>query len=214
MAKLTLTFKGRLIAIHHLDDQSMTIGREPDCRICIDSLAIAPRHAELLQTETDYLLLALDDGFPVLLNNKRVAQAGLHHGDMIQIGKHTIGFSDDAQELRLIAHAAEGEDTDDRNRVPASMQVESGPRMGKVIFFRRAITRLNRIGLSDVIVTRDGDNHFLVRLVHETHVIIDGEPIEGDESPLVNAASVQVGTIHLRFFAAEPPPPHPGGAQR
>ena len=99
MAKLILSFKGLLLSVHHLDERPMTIGRDPACRIAVDSLAIAPRHAELVSSDADFLLLALDPDYPVLLNNEQVDQASLHHGDEIQLGKHTLSFSNDTLEL-------------------------------------------------------------------------------------------------------------------
>lgn len=211
MAKLTLSFKGRLLSIHHLDDEPLVIGRRSDCRIAIDSLAVAPRHAELTPIDTGFRLLALDPEFPVLLNNKPVAEAQLHHGDLIQIGKHTLSFSADSLELAPTLPSAEpppdlvaGEEGEPaKEAVPAYVQVQSGAQIGRVIVLRRSVTRLNRAGVGDVIVSRRGGTYHLSRLGGEALVRVNGEPVAADgETSLSNDALIEIDDVRLRFFTA------------
>jgi pSer/pThr/pTyr-binding forkhead associated (FHA) protein len=215
MSKLTLSFKGRLLSIYHLEDaQPVTVGRDTDCQLCIDSLAIAPRHAELMPTDTGWLLLSLDPGFPVLLNDAQVDQASLHHGDTIQLGKHTLSFSEDTLELGPIPPREEPtatrEETGSQNAevaeeaVPAYLQVQSGPQIGRVIVLRRSVTRLSRLGIEDVIVTRHGDTYRLARLGRKQRVKINEESMDADDATLTNNGTIEIGPVRLRFFLAEP----------
>lgn len=222
MAKLTLLFKGRLLSVHHLDEHPVTVGRDPGCAVCIDSLAVAPRQAELVPTDGGWLLLGLDSDYPVLLNNEQVDQASLHHGDEIRVGKHTLLYSDDstlAVPVRSRAEtpplsAAENQapggvevvDEDDEqpgdDPVPAYLQVQSGPKLGRVIVFRRSVTRLKRVGAADVIVTRQGDDYHLLCLGGEAQVRIDGSPVTADgEVRLNDNALIEIGDLRLRFFS-------------
>jgi hypothetical protein len=222
MAKLTLSFKGRLLSVHHLDEHPVTVGRDAGCGVCIDSLAVAPRQAELVPSDSGWLLLGLDSDYPLLLNNEQVDQASLHHGDEIRVGKHTLLYSDDstlALPRRPRAEpppppavenqtpgAVEVVDEDDEQPgdepVPAYLQVQSGPKIGRVIAFRRSVTRLNRVGADDVIVTRQGDYYHLLRLGGQTPVHIDGIPITADgEIRLNDNALIEIGELRLRFFS-------------
>lgn len=224
MAKLTLSFKGRLLSVHHLDERPVTIGREPDCGIRIDSLAIAPRHAELVPTDTGFLLLGLDSDYPVFLNNEQVDQATLHHRDEVQLGKHTLSYSDDSAAVTLPVRrrvdtaadttAATEEpnvevvDQDDAEPidgpVPAYMQVQSGPHIGRVVVFRRAVTRLTRAGAGDVIVTRQGDSYQLLRLGGEALVRISGTPVTADGEVKLNENDlIEIGDLRFRFFSGK-----------
>jgi hypothetical protein len=223
MSKLTLSFKGRLLSIYHLEDgQPMTIGRDTDCQLCIDSLAIAPRHAELMPTDTDWLLLSLDPGFPVLLNGAQVDQASLHHGDTIQLGKHTLSFSEDTLELGPIpareAPTAARDETGIRDpdlaegAAPAYLQVQSGPQIGRVIVLRRSVTRLSRIGIEDVIVAREGNTYRLARLGPKRRVKINEEAMEAEEATLSSNSTIEIGRVRLRFFLAEPDGTQPTAA--
>ena len=105
MAKLTLSFKGHLIAIHHLGEGGATIGRDLDCAIPIDSLAVAPRHAQILAHADGYSITAIDPDHPVIVNSEKVEQAPLHHGDLIRIGKHTLHYAEAAQEVAIMPAA-------------------------------------------------------------------------------------------------------------
>ena len=62
------------------------IGRSDDCDLRLDLEGIAPRHAEIRQTEGGGLLLSsLDEQFETLLNGDAVAEAALASGDEIRI---------------------------------------------------------------------------------------------------------------------------------
>lgn len=211
MAKLILSFKGHLLSVHHLDESPMTIGRDLDCRIAIDSLAIAPRHAEMIPIDTGSLLLALDPEYPVLLNNEQVDQATLHHGDMIQVGKHTLEFSEDSFDLvpnPVVIDNTQVSSTDEAGEsasapVPAYMQFQSGPKIGRVIVFRRSVTRLSRAGAEDVIVTRRGHSYHLSRLGGKYPIKIAGTAVGDQEMELHHNDIIEVGDRRLRFFCVE-----------
>jgi hypothetical protein len=213
MAKLTLSFKGHHLSIHHLGEAPATIGRDADCGIRIDSLAIAPRHAELVSSGGEYLLLALDPDYPVLLNSEQVDQASLHHGDLIQIGKHTLTYSEDSLEL-MPPHPPqdaepeapeEEEDETAADSMPAYIQVQSGRRIGRVIVLRRSVTRLSRAGAKDVIVARKGDSYHLLRLDEKTSVRIDGIVLadEDVEMELRNGYVIDLDDVRCQFFTGE-----------
>lgn len=217
MAKLTLSFKGHHLSIHRLDEKPTTIGRDGDCRICIDSLAIAPRHAELVPSEDGYLLLGLDPDYPVRLNTEQVDQASLRHGDLIQIGKHTLVFSEDRLELAHARPAKAEVDTEAKTQaddaeeeveesptdsVTGYMQIQSGPRIGRFLIFRRAVTKLKRAGADGVVVTRAGDSYQLVRLKEQVRIRIDGIPIDDEdvEVTLHHNNLIEIDKVRLQFF--------------
>jgi hypothetical protein len=211
MATLTLSFKGILLAVHQLDERPMSIGREARCRIAIDSLAVAPKNAEVMPTEMGFLLLALDPDYPVYLNDEQVDQATLHHGDRIQIGKHTLSFS--ASRLEPLAPDG-GIDTPglepadvDPNTLTAYVQQQSGPQIGRILVLRRAVTRLSHLGAEDLIVTRRTDGYYLSRLEGRTPLRVDGRTLEEDaEASLLNGSLIELEDGRLQFFTAEEGP--------
>jgi pSer/pThr/pTyr-binding forkhead associated (FHA) protein len=81
MPKLTLSFKGHVIDVFHLEKDETCIGRDEGCDIYIDSLAIAPRHALIRQhNEDEYQLEALDQAFPVQVNRQQTDVTPCHTG--------------------------------------------------------------------------------------------------------------------------------------
>ncbi len=99
MAKLSLSFKGRPITVHHFDENSgvTTIGRSADCTLVIDSLAVAPLHARIISSPTGSQIVAMANELSTLVNNQPITEHLLSHGDTIQIGKHTLTFAEDDQ---------------------------------------------------------------------------------------------------------------------
>lgn len=271
MATLTLYFKGRRLSIFPLADGRTTLGRDPDCDIHIDSLAVAPRHLELLPSAAGYLMVALDPDFPVVLNEERVEEARLGHGDLIRVGKHSLAFAADGQRdgqwpskagpdaggadadlagagggtagplsapaepsgdglaglsaagfeearelaeacTRSAATAAETAAAGGRERseeddatllsVPAYMQIQSGSKIGRVIVFRRALSRLDRVGARGVVVARHGDSYRLLCLEKAPKIRIDGKAFDATapEMGLKDGSVVQIDDLRLQFF--------------
>jgi predicted component of type VI protein secretion system len=215
MPTLTLSFKGHFLSIHHLEgEQPVTIGRDGECSLRIDSLAISPQHAELLPTRSGYLLLALDPESPVLLNGAPVKQAPLRHGDLIQLGKHTLSYSEDS--LELAPRPTEADSTAESvhkhadsssEETPAYFQVQNGPQIGRVFALRRAVTRLTRLEAAHVIVKRRGGAFYLSQMGNDESISVAGNRLAADrETELHHNDVVDIGALRLRFFAAEEDP--------
>jgi hypothetical protein len=208
MATLTLSFKGRLLAVHHLDERPTSVGRDADCRIPIDSLAVAPRNAEIMTTETGFLLLALDPDYPVFLNGEQVDQASLHHGDTIQVGKHTLGFSEDSLQPAaplpgMDIPGLEAADVDPAT-LTAYIQLQSGPQIGRIVVLRRSVTRLSHAGAHDLIVIRRKEGYHLSHLQGRTPFRVDSKTIQGDgEARLQNGSLIEFEDVRLQFFTED-----------
>jgi hypothetical protein len=218
MAKLTLSFKGRLLAVHWLDRPTLTIGRDPDCEIVIDSLAVAPRHAQIRQDGETFALVALEREHRVYRNGDRVEQATLAEGDMILVGKHTLSYSEVAPEAVLLARppapqrARSHETAESGDTVPVYLQIQSGPRLGHIVPLTRAVTRLTPIGGNEVIVTRRDRGYVLSRIGEANRVYVGRRALRGNEEvPLVKGCLVEVDGTRCQFFC-RPGSPSPVGA--
>ena len=101
MAKLTLSFKDRKLKVFGLQSGDCIIGRENDCTIAIDSLAVAPRHAQVRATGQSFVVEALDSSAHILINGQALNEPHeLNEGDQIQIGKHTLSFSAESEGIQ------------------------------------------------------------------------------------------------------------------
>jgi hypothetical protein len=194
MPKLTLSFKGHVIDVYHLEQEETCIGREETCDITIDSLAVAPQQALLRQSnDQEYQLEAMDEAFPVLLNHEKVEVSTLSHGDVIQVGKHTLSYSDDVMELGADLGASSDAEEDpepeddlqiDSAGTGAMLQIMTGENFGRIIPLSRNMTRIGHAGGDCAMISKRGDGYFLSLL-------------EGNIPPVVNKISIGNGTHRL-----------------
>jgi len=193
MSKLTLSFKGRIIDVFHLEKGETTIGRDESCDIFIDSLAVAPQQVLIRRSGQDeYQLEALDDAFPVTINHEPVEVAPLTHGDVIQVGKHTLSYAHDVLEL----HATPDDDLSlpeedlDEDLSPSELsssgmlQIMNGENFGRIIPLKRNMTRIGHAGGDCAMISRRNEGYFLSFL-------------EGPNPPVVNRISIGNGSHRL-----------------
>lgn len=103
MAKLILSFDGKMIKEYELDQELITIGRKPGNDIQIDSLAVSGTHAKILTILNDSFIEDLNSTNGTLINGERITKHALSNGEKVIIGKHSLEYENDADE------AGEGE---------------------------------------------------------------------------------------------------------
>lgn len=207
MAKLTLSFKGRLLAAYRLEGAVSLVGRDPACDIVIDSLAVADRHVQITETEEALTLTALDAEHPVYRNGQRIDRAALADGDLILVGKHTLSVSlsdDDAPLLSrpgIAAGTGREHQAGARDAAPAYLQIQNGPQIGQIIPVTRAVTRLQRIGGDEVIITRRGEAYVLSLMGEANRVDVGRQSLRADaEAVLRNGEQIEVDGVRCQFF--------------
>jgi pSer/pThr/pTyr-binding forkhead associated (FHA) protein len=217
MAKLTLTFKGHVMDVFHIEKNQTVIGRNQDCTIPIDSLAIAPAHAMITCIEDQkYLLKALDKEFPVLVNHETVEAAPLHHGDVIQIGKHTLAFAEDVMDLganisdNLFQPAPpthhETNETDENsefNPLSGILQIIVGDDFGRVIPLKRTMTRIGHAGSDCAMIVRREEGYFISFLEGHNHPQVNHEPINNQTQRLSDGDIIDIGGTQMQFHISK-----------
>ena len=101
MPILTLKFKQNKIADHPIEKgKSMTIGRRKNNDIVIENLAVSGHHAKIDTVGDGFVLTDLQSKNGCFVNEQLVTSHWLKHGDVINIGKHTLVFSYQENEER------------------------------------------------------------------------------------------------------------------
>jgi len=201
MAKLILSFKGRLIASHPVEDRPLCIGRDKGCDIKIDSLAIAYRHAVITPHQDGYVIAALSPTYPIALNNERVARAYLHDGDLIRIGKHSLQFREAAQETAIRPPPSRKPAVWEIESELAYVQIQSGPDLGRVIPLERDQTRLSQAGSQALVIARRAEGHVVFCEHPAVEITVNGTPAPpSTESALSDGAVIQAGALRCQFF--------------
>ncbi|MES9968820.1 MAG: FHA domain-containing protein [Candidatus Thiodiazotropha sp.] len=208
MAKLTLSFKGRVIDVFHIESEETQIGRNEDCAIPIDSLAIAPVQAVITRSDDQsYQLQAQDEAFPVLVNHEKSEATTLNHGDVIQIGKHTLSFAEDVMDLSAdLGQAnhkqqAEEEPQEEDESAPKSgvLQIINGDNFGRIIPLHRNMTRIGHAGGDCAIIARRESGYFISFLEGPNPPRVNQIPIGNQARLLADGDIVDVGGTQMQF---------------
>lgn len=205
MPKLTLLFKGQTISVHRLQDGKTLIGRDPDCDIAIDSLAIAPRHAELITEAEVCRVVALDEQNPTLVNENEIEETALTHGDALRLGKHTLMFSSDGVSLgpqTSESDAVAGTDSskeDDTARGAVYLQILSGEHIGRIIPVTRNMIRIGKAGGDCAIIAHRGNGYYLSHL-EGIAPTVDGVPIGEESIMLSKGSTIRISSTELQFY--------------
>ena len=208
MAKLTLSFKNRKLKVFGLQSGECLIGRDGDCNIPIDSLAVKPRHARVRPVGAGFVLEAASEEAQILLNDQFVTEPHeLNEGDRIQIGKHTLSFS------------MESEGTSAQSNVTpissaAWLQIHSGNHLGRTIRLDKAFTRIGKPDADLAVIAHREDGYFLSHLQGDTMPQINDREIGDQSSKLQNNDFIAVGELKVQFFAdasgeSDAPSPRP-----
>ncbi|MDY6792462.1 MAG: FHA domain-containing protein [Thermodesulfobacteriota bacterium] len=93
MPVLTLKFKDKVIQNFPLQkERSFTIGRRSDNDIVIENLAVSGNHAKIDSAGDGFVLTDLHSKNGCFVNERLVTSHWLKHGDIINIGKHSLVF--------------------------------------------------------------------------------------------------------------------------
>jgi len=82
----------------------LTIGRKPDNDIVIDNPAISGHHCKVTKFGDVYFVEDLNSTNGTFIKGKKILKAELHHGDQIDLAKHSLQFSYE-EELKAQAGA-------------------------------------------------------------------------------------------------------------
>ena len=210
MAKLVLHFRGKRLNSYRFNEEEVTIGRNAECAIKIDSLAVSPLHASIRFSRKKAEILALSDDALVLVNGKKIQQYPLTDGDQIGIGKHVLSyFRDEAISKPDVEPAFVESPT-----VPtspkeinssstfqfANIQILNGKNIGRVISLKQAMTRLGKPGSSTAIISRRKDGYFLSSLENGLSIKVNQVPVDDKIIKLSNSDKIELDQSTMRFF--------------
>ncbi len=93
MPTLTLKFKDNVIKDYQLEKgRSITIGRRSDNDVVVENLAVSGHHAKIDSVGDGFVLTDLQSKNGCFVNERIVTSHWLTHGDLVNIGKHTLAF--------------------------------------------------------------------------------------------------------------------------
>ncbi len=98
MAKLYLKYEQVVVQEYELKEgYSATIGRLPDNDIHIENLAASGHHARIVWESDHFAVEDTNSLNGTFVNNRRITRSALKDGDVILVGRHSLGFFEAAQ---------------------------------------------------------------------------------------------------------------------
>ncbi len=195
MAKLTLSFKDRKLKVFALQPGDCLIGRASDCTIQIDSLAIEPHHARVHVAADGATVEAMADTAQTQVNGENIAEAHtLAEGDQIQVGKHTLRFSEEANIITESATVRQAPSI-------GWIQIQSGAHLGRAIRLNKAFTRIGKAHAELAVIARRDQGYYISRLQGQDSPQINEQDIGEGSHRLRNGDYIRVGELRLQFFA-------------
>ena len=90
MLRIKLKFGDKVLKDIEIEKPIVTIGRDVNCNVRIDNLAVSKNHAQILDLQGSYVIEDLESTNGTLLNDKKIKKETLKHGDVLTIGKHSL----------------------------------------------------------------------------------------------------------------------------
>ncbi|TCK18936.1 type III secretion system (T3SS) inner membrane Yop/YscD-like protein [Thiogranum longum] len=202
MARLTLSFKGQKLKIFILDETETVIGRDSNCAIFIDSLAIDPQHAIVRQQADACTIEPVADEAAVFVNDTQIEAAHeLSAGDAIQVGKHTLTFSREPVAASESEPAPAPEQTRPFSDGHNWLQIQSGAHLGRTIRLDKAFTRIGSADSNLAIIACRNNGHYLSHLNGEQRPTVNDQEIDETARKLCSGDRICVGELQVQFFS-------------
>jgi len=217
VATLTLSFKGTTLKVYSFVDGEITIGREPECDIFIDSLALEPSHARIEITNDSATIFDLTDSIGVLVNGVATKEQALNEGDTIRVGKHTLDYSARTANIEPATQneppATEPAAVEETTAEPAAvaeeteaekqtgwLQIMSGKQFGKSMPLKQGITRIGVPGKQTAAIAHRSDGYFLSPLEGDAAPTVDGIAVNDGNYELKDGCTISIAGIQLQFY--------------
>lgn len=95
MGKLVIKFQGNIVSEVTLKLGDMKIGRKPGCDIVLNDMGVSSEHAVIKTVGMKSTIHDLNSTNGTFIENERVKQRELRHGESILLGQHTLLYRDD-----------------------------------------------------------------------------------------------------------------------
>jgi predicted component of type VI protein secretion system len=223
MAKLVLSSNGAIVHQRFLENDRVTIGREPDNGLPIDDPGVAPRHASIVSIGNDHILEDLQSDAGTFVNGTRISRHILQHGDVARFGAFYLRYlnpkatTDADLERTMLIRGVEGLVEGRRGSVAAAepsrtpsrrssvrlpkgrVRMIAGPRAGETLELDRVIATFGTPGDQVAVITRRPHGFFVTHVEGRRHARINGRRIGLDACALRHGDVIEVGDAKLEI---------------
>jgi predicted component of type VI protein secretion system len=101
MAMLRVLLGGQELNVYRLDQTEITVGRDQNCPIWIDNLALSRRHFQIRQTPQGHIVRDLGSANGTYLNGEPIEERLLRHDDHLTVGKFVLVYIADGHDAGI-----------------------------------------------------------------------------------------------------------------
>jgi hypothetical protein len=94
MFRITLSLGGNVVRKYPFEKPTITIGRDPDCDISIDNVAVSRTHASVTAAGGGFTLEDLQSGNGTFVGGAKITTHPLQSGESFVIGKYNLLFEE------------------------------------------------------------------------------------------------------------------------
>jgi predicted component of type VI protein secretion system len=206
MGKLVIKFQGRLVGEINLKLGDTKIGRKSTCEVSFNDPLVSSEHAVVKTVGLKSTIQDLDSKNGTFIENQRVTQHELRHGETILIGGHTLVYRDDMNLDAPVFGARAA------SKAPVSMQkitteiasfaqliAVEGTDKGKHFPLVKESIALENPGKNPAQISRTVDGYLLVGAAGPGEPMLNGRPIPPGGHVLENGDIIDVAGTKFQF---------------
>ena len=207
MGKLVIKFQGKVVGEVSLKLGDMKIGRTPGCDIVLDDAVVSAEHAVVKTVGMKSTIRDLDSTNGTFIENRRVQQHELRHGETIIVGGHALIYRDDVNieapmfGKRPAAAAAPSAAQRETTVIApfAQLIAVEGKDKGKHVPLINAAIALDNPGKSPARISRSTDGYLLEAQVGPGEPRVNGRPVAPGGHLLEDGDIVDVAGTKFQF---------------
>lgn len=197
MGKLVVKFQGKVVAEVTLRLGEMKIGRKPGCEIVLNDPGVSGEHAIVKTVGLKSTIQDLDSTNGTFIENERIKQRELRHGETITVGQHTLIYRDDVMlSTSTLSNATAGarESLEKTTVLMAFAQLLAidGPHKGKRLPLVKETVVIDNPGKNPARILRTTDGYVLHAQVGPGEPRINDRPVPPGGQLLENGDVIEV----------------------
>lgn len=207
MGKVVIRFEGKLVGETNLKLGDTTIGRKATNDIVLEDILVSGAHAVIKTVGMKSSIHDLDSTNGTFIENRRIKQTPLKHGDTIIIGGHSLIY----RESMDFDVAAYGKKAAPSATPPMAQNVTTeitnfaylvagdGRDKSKNVPLIKDVITLENPGKNPARITRTADGYVLEALMGPGEPMLNGRPVPPGGQILEDGDVVEVAGIKYQF---------------
>ncbi|GBU14896.1 hypothetical protein AwPolaro_02740 [Polaromonas sp.] len=189
MPKMIVSHDGIVIQEVQLTQDRTAVGRRPYNDIVIDNLAVSGEHAVVKLSGSDVYIEDLGSTNGTYVNGKAVKKELLKNGDLVEIGKYQLEFSDEASSNPAVTPVPSN----------SAIQVLTGAAAGREVALLKVVTTLGKPGVAVAAITHRAGHFVLTHVEGSKPTLLNSVPVVAEGVALQNGDRIDLAGTEMQF---------------